>query len=360
MRIELITKTELINFIKNPHYRQLQHLPISPQRAWSQAHNPRALPDDAVLALAYTGQGKLAGYLGALPDAIWGERMAWLSCIWVDHRLRGSGIAKGLLQAMHRAWQGRLGATEFTEAAGRLYESSGCLKHWTELKGLRCYFRPNSSYLMAQRRPGLLPLLRCADALLRPLNALRLGLFHSFKNNIFFEYVNNWSKSDIEWMRRIGGAECSQKTETDFYWLQHYPWLIGGGVADAYSRRYHFSSVTQRYDFFDLRLRDDQGQTIAALLLSVRDRHLQVQYAYFEDRHVEAVARVLYELLYKGGLDMLTTYHPALCAYFEKVRTPFMGLRRRKRRFMLGNPLMEIFGEREPILQAGDADAGFI
>jgi len=77
-------------------------LPITPQRAEAQAHNPAASPDDPALLLARTA-GKVVGYLGLLPVLLRdGERVSkvfWFSTWLAAPEVRGRGVGRALKQA---------------------------------------------------------------------------------------------------------------------------------------------------------------------------------------------------------------------------------------------------------------------
>ena len=116
VRLAFLSVQELEAFVDTAMYKQMPVLPITPQRARSQARNPRAHPDDLALTLVYLGD-ELVGYAGTLPDELWTSseklRAAWLSCLWVAPKMRGRGIAQQLVAAVAERWNGQILLAEF-------------------------------------------------------------------------------------------------------------------------------------------------------------------------------------------------------------------------------------------------------
>ena len=132
--IKLLNKKDLSSFIQSEEYQKMDNIPISMHRALSHINNPRLDEKDVILLIAYI-ENKMVGYLGALPDKIFYktklERMAWLSCLWIDGNFRGQKIAFKLVESALKNWENRILITEYTEPAKRLYEKTGQFKFLT-------------------------------------------------------------------------------------------------------------------------------------------------------------------------------------------------------------------------------------
>ena len=142
--LRLLDKRGLREYIYADEYDAHAFIAISRHRALSHLANPRADADDVLLLLAYEGED-LVGYLGVLPDQIYYRgsfhKCGWLSCLWVDPKHRGKKIAYVLVQKSIEIYERRILVTEFTGAAGRLYDRTNNFVPLTDLRGLRFYRR---------------------------------------------------------------------------------------------------------------------------------------------------------------------------------------------------------------------------
>jgi GNAT superfamily N-acetyltransferase len=333
-----------VPYVDSAAFRAADVVPISRQRALSQARNPRAQADDMVLLLAQR-QGVLLGYLGVLPDAakVDGQtyRFGWLSCLWVDPALRGSGIAKQLLEEVCRFWGGRLMATEFTPPAQRLYETSGHFSPPQEILGLRAYLRPNLAGLLAPKH-RLFSRTRffwkLLDKLLALPNNLRLSLVAS-RFAPTFEYQQALDEETLSFVRARQSDEWAARYGPEWAWVTGNPWLYAAPGPDDFARRYFFSSVACDFRFFSIKILGPDRKVAGYLLLSLRDGHLRVPYAYFDEDNAHLVARVLAWHCVRLPVTHLTVYRPALQALTEKMSGLFFGKKKIKRSFLSGRAL---------------------
>ena len=106
MHFKSLQLKELGEYIYSDAYIRSDYIAISKQRALSQQRNPRARPEDVVLVLVYEAE-ELVAYLGVFVDDLHFqtgiEHVGWLSCMWVNPKMRGKGIAKKLLQTVFEA-----------------------------------------------------------------------------------------------------------------------------------------------------------------------------------------------------------------------------------------------------------------
>ena len=100
MKIRKLNRRGLKEFIESDEFEKMPHIPISRHRAYSQINNPRLKENDILLLISYH-DGEMSGYLGALPDDILinnlNEHCAWMSCIWINPKMRGRNIAYTLV-----------------------------------------------------------------------------------------------------------------------------------------------------------------------------------------------------------------------------------------------------------------------
>lgn len=100
-------------------------VPISLSRARAWAHNPRALPDDPALLVAFSGN-RCVGHLGMYPDVLHvdgrQERFFWLSILFVHPEFRAGGVGAMLLMRAMSLKQ-HLANVQSTAQATALYRA---------------------------------------------------------------------------------------------------------------------------------------------------------------------------------------------------------------------------------------------
>lgn len=366
MTIRYLTVAELEAFAVSEEYGQLPVLPISPQRVVSQSRNPRALPENVALVLAYEGR-EMVGYLGALPDWFYvgqnpPQRMAWLSCLWIAPSQRGKGLAKKLLNTMLDVWQNQVILTEFTPEVKHLYDRSEMLSESLPFVGFRGYLRLNLAQILPPKKPFFekaKPFLRVVDALLAVPNFFRVNLLHSAKLPCKIRVL-----SDVD--EKIGGfiaghqqGELARRDRAAINWMLQYPWVTEAQFPSDVARRYHFTSTARQFKILLLELFDNEQRTLGVVVLTLRDGHLRVPHAWHSEAHTAIVARAIFAQAIRLAAKMLTLYHPRLVRFCNENRTPFFWKKTLRRTYFVGNGLEEILAAQPLVLQDGDGDAGF-
>ncbi len=363
MTIQYIKLGELEDFVRSPSFQQASVIPISTQRALAQARNPGAREEDVVLVLAYDSD-QLMGYLGLLPDSLYThgkpQPIAWMSCIWVSPAARGKGVAKRLLRAADKQWTSRLLATEFTGPARQLYDKMKLFDDLQSLNGMRAYLRPNLSFLLPKKHAFWRTsrfLLKGFDLVLTPFNKLRM---YAYKRSIPPEY--RWEKVEqldaptAAWLKTQQEAELFARDASSINWMLNHPWLANDEQAVKDQSRYAFSVYAQHFSMPCMKLYHKK-QLAGLIILALRDRHLKIPYLYVSEEHIRGLVALLEQYLLEQAVDMLTTYHPALCQYWQK-RSPFYHKRPFIRQYLISQSLSRRVSQAFKI-QDGDGDCAF-
>lgn len=362
--LRFIPVSQLMAFIESPQYLQSEVVPISPQRAHAQAHNPRAAPDDIALILAYDEVNILRGYLGVLPDIVKNQKIGWLSCIWVDNRVRGQGIAKGLVIAAEKAYANWLLLTEFTPAAHQLYVKLNLFADFARPEGLRSYLRADLQTILPNKKPFLRyfrPLLAAFDAV---ANAI-LSPFSYFKQR---ENEKQLQKIKISYHTYLPPhisqyIKAFDQNEHRLSWIYNYPWLIAAPLPDDKSEKYHFSSVEKSFAcvMVELSEKNEAGQdkTIAFFMLSHRKNLLKIPYLYLSPKAESAVLAFISQYMQKEKLSTFLCYQPALLAALKAQNFGFFSHKKQSRHYMASKELINFIRYNQIHWQDGAGDAAF-
>ena len=363
MEIKRLNKRQLLEHISSQDFESQPFLPISRHRAISHIANPRADEEDILLLLAYE-DGKLLGYLGALPDYMFygegqHEKCAWLSCMWIDENQRGKKIAQQLIAACLDAWKNRILVTEFTVAAKRLYDKSGVFDDLAVNKGIRLYLRSDIYKLLPPKGrifSSTKYMLRGLDAVVNSMLDLRFNLYKRQKLSV--EYP---AMVDAETEHFISGKQQGQvfrRSADELNWILKNPWILAGPENEM-SRKYHFSSVDRSFNFYPVKLRDSNGKLIAYFIFSKRHKTLKLPYFYAEPGHLEEVMALVREHLILWNISTFTVFDPDIVAYLESNRTIALYKKQIKRHYIISKTLHHLLGTGKVVIQDGDADCAF-
>ncbi|MCX6247550.1 MAG: GNAT family N-acetyltransferase [Bacteroidetes bacterium] len=362
MEIRTYTTGTILEFVSSEEFSTLEHIPISAHRALSYAHNPRAAASDKILFVAFEND-QVAGYIGALPEKIfykdeW-KRMTWLSCFWIDPKYRGQGISKELFdRALHEYGETAM-ITNMKPGTLKIYERTGYFHPPVTMTGIRGYLRFCFAEILPPRGgfyERIKPLLQGCDFSLNILNAIRL---------VFYPGYGLGPALRVEYVDKIGPetealiTECNQryfnrrgKPELD--WIITYPWVLEQ-EENADSRRYYFSSVSKRFFYQQVELRDSTDAVKAFLMLSVRNNHLTIPYTFFAEGMEKNIVKFLFNTMLDYQLNMITIFHPGLAAEIRKSRSPFLFKKKVLRPYFLPKTL----DLPDPAFQDGDGDCVF-
>jgi GNAT superfamily N-acetyltransferase len=363
MEIRSYTPATILDFVSSEQFAKFRHIPISRHRAMSYAHNPRAASTDKILFVAFEND-EMAGYLGALPDRLFyrGEwkRMSWLSCFWIDPRFRGKELSKQLFDGAMKEWNGTAIITNMKPGTLKIYERTGYFHPPAETEGIRGYLRFNLAEVLPPRGgifARLSPLLKAVDFTANLFNAIRLVFYPGYKPDpgIRYEYVEEISDGASALMDECNNRYLSRRGKAELEWINRYPWVLEQAEEDSDSRRYYFSSVSNRFFYQNVEFRDASGNVTGFLMISVRDNHLTVPYAFFRDGMEESLVKFLFNTMLDFQLNMLTVFHPRLSGEIRKRRTPFIFKKKVVRPYFLPRT-MEF---PELAFQDGDGDCVF-
>jgi GNAT superfamily N-acetyltransferase len=352
---------DLIAYTESEEYRNSAVVPISPHRARSHVHNPRARPHDLALFLVYEN-GDLVGYVGAIPERYFTATqealpIAWLSCLWVSPSMRGRGIAQKLLATISEHYHKQVFVTGFTPESKVLYDRLGFFEEQKTPPGLRGYLRPNFADILPPKGgfwPKIKPLLLFLDTVLGFFNGLRL-LFYAPKMPEI-QVVDHLDAEIEAFIQQHNSDEYTRRSTAELNWILQFPWLIPPNTKwDAH--RYYFSSVAKRFQYFVFTTRNTTGQLTGLVFLSLRERHLKLIYAQLEEEALTKAARAIAAYALQQGAAMVTVFDERLATAIHKDRrAPFFYTRAVQNRYLISTAFDLQSNFR---FQDGDGDAAF-
>ena len=361
--------SQLNEYINSDEYKNLKDIPISPQRALSNINNPKGDKDDKVLFLAYDDD-KFIGYLGAISDIFNVDnktyKVAWLSCMWVDHEYRRQGIAVKLLNHANIIWNSNLLITNYIPSSGKTFEKTGIFTEFKSLPGIRGYLRFNLAEIIILKKPELKYfkwLISLFDFAANIINEVRLLFWKASANisKINIEYLHEIDDETNMFIRERNNYNFSPRDKAFFDWIKKYPWVLNTPFEDYTSRRYEFSAVSKNFNQLFLKVMNSKNQIVAFIMLTYHGSHLKTPYLYFDDNNAGIVRKIIYGHLLNSKVKTFTTYHPGLVKAIKSKRNPFISVRKMYLKSIISKDLLQKITDAEKYtLMEGDGDCAFV
>jgi len=364
MEIKEIKIAELPDFVTSELWLQLHPKPITILRAISQFNNPNALPDDLALIIAYD-ENALVGLVGILPHMINGSNWNKASsntCWWADAN-KGKKVAIPLFMKAFSHCGQRMFMTDMTPHTLSILEKTAWFEFPITLPGIRGFLKFNLHEVI----PAKLPVMAKYKPLLKLSNQAINLLFAPFMlinrarvkgNNIKIERLSSLTEELHNYIENHSQNEWIHHSGAELEWIIQYPWIKTKNDArqsDLYE--YPFSHLVNQFEQYFLHL-SVSGKTIGLLLISVRDGHMKVPYAYFEEKDAALILQVIYRQALLKNAVTLTLFLPALVNVMRSAPHPFVFRKRIKRMVAISKQLADLFA-RYPKLQDGDGDVVF-
>ncbi len=277
---------------------------ISKHRLQAHYMNPTAADDDVVLLLAYI-DNELVGYMGVYVDEIilngLKSKIGWLSTWWVHPKTKGSGIGREILNTMYGVNNGKIGISQFTPSAKRVYDKSGYFYTLKENNGVKAVLKSHLAYLMPQKYPSirfLMPIFESIDFLINiPIAAKLFFCKKSISgklNGVIIEYLNIIDQDTRNLIEKYSQGHISPKSNAFFEWLKAYTWVQDAPLLNfTENGKYEFSIYDKSFDIYLVKIIKNE-EVVGFLVLQKRDKTIKVLFAYYDmDKDAKLVSDII-------------------------------------------------------------------
>ena len=372
MQIYRLKGRELNDFINDPAFKNIKHLPISRHRAVSHISNPRKGDDDIILYIAQEGD-QLIAYRTVYADYLYiGKntiKAGWLSGNWVIPGKRRQGIASKLLQAALNDWDNSIIFTNYAPESKAVYDKSGQFELVKSKNGIRGYMRFYLHYLLPPKSAffkKIKGLLKFLDLVLNIFADSRILILRAFRKTrqVQLEFLYHIDKESEVFIREWKQKELTRRNGDEMNYILQYPWVINAFMRDDVNSKYHFSALASPFFCIYLKIYDNNSQMIGFLMLTIKSKELKIPYLYYNVENESLIGGVITELMIRKKLNMCTIYHEAMAAYLRTHRTPFLWKKNIQQNYYATRPVADVFfksaGKDQIIFQDGDGDPAFV
>jgi len=303
-------------------------LSISKHRLLAHCKNPNLKEEDMVLLLAYLNE-ELVGYMGVFTDYIQidgrSEKIGWLSTWWVHPKTKGSRIGREILNTMYAELDGKIGISQFTPSAKRVYDKSGYFTSLKENAGVKAVLRSNLSFVL----PAIYPkttkvkmLISSLDHFINIFVNLKLTLQKPFVEQkikgIRIEYLNAIDDETLALINKYNGNDLSNKVAPFFEWLKAYNWVQTAPLLDYTAKeRYEFSMYDHSFEYYFLKI-FKQNTCIGFVVLQKRNYVTKVLFSYYDaTKYQSEMANIIQLQAMVQNTREIICYDEGICNAFK-------------------------------------------
>ena len=186
--------------------------------------------------------------------------------------------------------EGKIGISQFTPSARRVYDKSGYFVNLKENIGIKAVLKSNLSYLVPMKFPKLKTfklLLMAIDSLLNSIIKSKL-FYYKYKiksklKNITIEYLNKIDDETLLLINHNNKNHLSNKTPAFFEWLKAFHWVQEAPLIELTNKnKYEFSIYDKSFNVYLIKVIEN-NECIGFLVLQKRNVTMKALFAYYND-----------------------------------------------------------------------------
>jgi hypothetical protein len=303
-------------------------LSISKHRLLSHSKNPNSSPDDVVLLLAYLNS-ELVGYMGVFVDTIildnLEQKIGWLSTWWVHPKTLRSGTGREILNTAYNIYNGKVGISQFTKSARKVYDRTGNFYTLKENIGVKAVLRSTTSFLIPMLYPKYSYLknsLKIVDSILN--NCIDLKLYFQKKgiskqlDDIKIEYLNKIDAETNQIINTHNNNHIAKKSNEYFEWLKAYQWVQEAPLLDFTERsKYEFSIYDESFNIYLVKILKE-NICIGFLVLQKRNKTIKVLFTYYDEQNVAIISNIIKLHAINQKINEVICYDTPICNDLKK------------------------------------------
>jgi GNAT superfamily N-acetyltransferase len=325
--IKKIHKKDVPALMADANFWGHDFLSISKHRLRAHYTNPNCSDDDVILLLAYFNE-ELVGYMGVFIDKIVLDgdenKIGWLSTWWVHPKTQGTGIGREILNTMYAAQNGRIGISQFTPSAKRVYDKSGYFNTLKENYGIKAVLRSNLAFVLpaifAPSKSFVL-LIQLLDNVMNVFVGIKLALqeriIKSNLKDITIEYLSTIDPETEAMIATHNKNHISPKNAAFFEWLKAFHWVEEAPLLDLTNKdKYQFSIYDRHFNVYLIKILEGK-KCIGFVVLQRRNHVCKILFAYYRPEKVGIVADIVKLQCIRQAVREIICYDQAIAAEFS-------------------------------------------
>jgi len=370
LNIQEIAKKDINNILNEDFLWNNPFLIGAKHRLFAHSNNKSADEDDIILLIAYWGE-QIIGYMGTYMDKIHfndkSDKIAWLSTWWLHPDSAGKGIGKAMLERVHTVHNGKIGISQFTPSARRVYDKSGYFNYLNKLVGCKIDLRLNLTGLLPQLKKSLnnfIWLFKIFDNLFNPLINIKLKLVY----NAYFKSLKSYKIDYLTYIDQDMEFYVLEKQKNNlcirgkdfFESLKTHQWIEESPLLELVSNksRYFFSSYNKNFNIYLVKVQNSESDIVGFFVLLRKDKELKVLQIYYEKKESVNIAKLIIMHGIKLGISTIITYDEQISRHFKQLKYSRIRYKKKERESIISKVYGKI-GFDSLSYQYGDGDCSF-
>lgn len=330
IEIRQISKKNIPLLFNDQSFWNHDFLSISKHRLLSHYKNPNSQDDDIVLILAYLNN-EIVGYMGVFIDNIILDnnitKIGWLTTWWVHPKKTFRlGVGRQILDTAYQINNGKVGISQFTKSAKRVYDKTGYFNTLKENLGIKAVLRSNLIFVIPKLYPKLIflkPLLNFGDSFLNLFINVKLSFqkktLSKKLKGIELEYLNKPDEEVVELINKFNKNDITHKKVDYFEWLKAYHWVQEAPLLEFTNKnKYEFSIYDEKFNIYYIKVIKD-AVCIGFLVLQRRNYVCKILFAYYDQTlHSDIMANIIKLQCIRQDLREIICYDEAISENFKK------------------------------------------
>jgi len=366
VELEIFRKQNVPEMINDSRLWNQEFLATTKHRLQLHYKNP-AMDDDDVLLIIAWYDGVMIGYIGGFVDklltAIGYEKITWLHSWWMNPKYRFTKAGLMLFQNMYDACEGRIGISQFTPSAGRVYYRSEKFTALTQMHGAKFMIRLSFIDLIKSFNKKwvlvLIPFFAIIDGLVNLCSTIVRKLSLSFSSCPKSELLSNLDQETVDFINQTQPKQVCQRQKEFFDFLYSHRVILPTETPSVNDGRYYFSHRAKQFGYFFLKGFDDKSNMNSFLVLQVRDKVLKVLFAYYEGNAVKNCAGLINHYINNLNCHTLLLYDEAIIRELRKTRTAYIVERQKEKDILVSKEFEPIKEWDTETFNYGDGDCCF-
>ena len=365
-----IRKSDIPEIINEESLWDHSFLIATKHRLLAHYNNPKASSDDLVLLIGYL-DSEIIGYMGIMMDHIHIgseiQKIGWLSTWWLHPNAAGKGIGSAMLKKMYALNNGKIGVSQFTPSAKRVYDKSDNFYYLKKLEGCKVDIKLNLGYLLPEYHKSFKKfafVFKTFDAIFNSINELKLKLvyihYKKALNGLSIDYLSCIDKKTERFLKRKQNRNLTRRDADFFQFIKTYQWIEESPLLEFVKneKKYAFSGYSKDFNIYLIKIENEKSEIIGFISLLKKEHELKVLQVFYEkEEHLLMTKTIIMHGIAINARTIIT-YDQNITNELKRLKMARIRFKKKERASMISKIYGEVNYEKYDF-QYGDGDCSF-
>lgn len=342
VELEIFRKKDIPEMLNDARLWNQDFLATTKQRLNVHYNNPAMDDVDVVLIVAWY-ETNMIGYIGGFSDFVSSssgyEKITWLHSWWMNPEYRFTKAGLMLFEKIYEACNGRIGISQFTPSAGRIYDKSGKFNVLTVMNGGKLIIRLQLIRFIKEHRKKtikvLIPFGWIVEKLINSSAIIIQKLAILIHPCPKAEFLANLDSETEMFIKKHQPNPICNRDKLFFDFLYHNNVILQTVTPSTTDDRYFFSHRAERFGFFFIKVPGKDKTIKAFMVLQMRDGVLKLLYAFYENDAIEDCVRIIAHHIHRLNSHTFILYDEKILKAFQQKRMLYLLFRKKEKEVLI-------------------------